>query len=140
MLPNAFIGKLDAPTDDDLSAQLGRSAKTLWDQLLAGLATQHNLVVQEWNSYSPKAGWSLRLKQNKRNILYLSPCPGGFRASFALGDKAVQAARRSRLPPRVVQLIGAAKRYAEGTAVRIDVDGPADIAIVMTLAAIKLAN
>ena len=140
MLPNAFIGKLDAPTDDDLAAQLGRSAKKLWDQLLAGLAAQHNLVVQEWNSYSPKAGWSLRLKQNQRNILYLSPCRGGFRASFALGDKAVQAAQRSGLPPRVVQLIAAAKRYTEGTPVRIDVDGPADIAIVMTLAAIKLAN
>src|ERR1035438_3395425 len=95
-LPNAFIGKPGMPTDDDLAAELGRSAKALWDRLLAGLAERHNIVTREWNSYSPKAGWSLRLKRDKRTILYLSPCRGCFRASFALGGKAVEAARARR--------------------------------------------
>jgi hypothetical protein len=139
-LPNAFIGKPGMPTDDDLAAELGRSAKALWDRLLAGLAERHNIVTREWNSYSPKAGWSLRLKRDKRTILYLSPCRGCFRASFALGGKAVEAARASGLPQRAIQIIDSAKRYAEGTGVRIDVNGPADIGVVMKLAAIKLAN
>jgi len=139
-LPNAFIGKSEMPTDDDLAAELGRSAKALWDRLLAGLAERHNIVTQEWNSYSPKAGWSLRLKRDKRAILYLSPCRGCFRASFALGGKAVEAARGSGLPQRVIQIIDSAKRYAEGTGVRIEVNGPADIAVALKLAAIKLAN
>jgi hypothetical protein len=139
-LPNAFIGKAEMPTDDDLAAELGRSAKALWDRLLAGLAERHNIVTQEWNSYSPKAGWSLRLKRDKRAILYLSPFRGCFRASFALGGKAVEAARASGLPQRVIRIIDSAKRYAEGTGVRIDVNGPADIAVVLKLAAIKLAN
>ena len=139
-LPNAFIGKLQAPTDDDLAAVLGRPAKALWDRLLAGLGEQHNIVTLEWNSYSPKAGWALRLKRDKRTILYLSPCRGCFRASFALGGKAVEAARGSGLPPRVIQIIDSAKRYAEGTGVRIEVNGRADLAIVQKLAAIKLAN
>ena len=59
-------------------------------------------------------------------------------ASFALGDKAVAAARASGLPKRVVKIIDEAKKYAEGTAVRIDVNGPEDVAVVKTLAAIKL--
>ena len=139
-LPNAFIGKPEMPADDDLAAELGRSAKALWDRLLAGLAEQHHVVTREWHSYSPKAGWSLRLKRDQRTILYLSPCRGCFRASFALGGKAVEAARASRLPSRVIQIIDSAKRYAEGTGVRIDVNGPADIAVVLKLAAIKLAN
>ena len=139
-LSNAFIGKPEMPTDDDLAAELGRSAKALWDRLLAGLAEQHDIITREWNSYSPKAGWALRLKRDKRTILYLSPCRGCFRASFALGGKAVEAARGSGLPQRVIQIIDSAKRYAEGTGVRIDVNGPADIAIVQKLAAIKLAN
>ncbi|MGA3040604.1 MAG: DUF3788 domain-containing protein [Bryobacteraceae bacterium] len=139
-LPNAFIGKSETPTDDDLAAELGRSAKTLWDRLLANLAEQHNVATREWNSYSAKAGWLLRLKRGKRTILYLSPCQGGFRASFALGGKAVEAARASKLPRRVIRIIDSAKRYAEGTGVRIDVDGPADIAVVLKLTAIKLAN
>jgi hypothetical protein len=140
LMPNAFIGKRETPTDDDLAAELGRSAQGLWDRLLAGLADRHNIVTREWNSYSPKAGWSLRLKRDKRTILYLSPCRGCFRASFALGGKAVEAARASGLPPSVIRIIDSAKRYAEGTGVRIDVNGPADIAVVEKLAAIKLAN
>ncbi len=139
MLPNAFIGKPEKPTDAELAAVLGPS-KALWDRLLADLADEHGIAVQEWNSYSSKAGWSLRLKRQKRTILYLTPCQGSFRAAFALGDKAVEAARGSGLPRRVIRVIDEAKRYAEGTGVRIDVGGPRDIAIVEKLAAVKLEN
>ena len=134
--PNAFVGKPKPPTESELKAELGAS-KALWDELVDGLAKEHKLA-REWNSYSKKAGWALRLKRGERNIVYLSPSRGAFRASFALGDKAVQAARACGLPKPVIKLIQEAKRYAEGTAVRIDVNGPADIAIVKQLAAIKL--
>jgi hypothetical protein len=139
MLPNAFIDKPKKPTEAELTAALG-PAKALWDQLLAGLADEHNLTVQEWNSYSRKAGWSLRLKLKDRNILYLTPCEGCFFVSFALGDKAVEAARQSRLPQSVIKTINDAKRYAEGTGVRMEMKKPKDIEVVKQLAAIKLAH
>ena len=139
MSPNAFIGKTKQPTDGELTAALG-PAKALWDQLIDDLADECGVVGQEWNSYSRKAGWTLRLKREQRNIVYLSPCEGCFRVSFALGDKAVQAARQSKLPPRVIKIINEAKRYAEGTGVRFEVKAPKDIAAVKMLAAIKLAN
>jgi hypothetical protein len=140
MMPaNAFIGKPDTPTEDELRAELGPS-KALWDQLVAELADEHRVATQEWNSYSRKAGWALRLKRGERTIVYFSPCRGCFRASFALGDKAVKAAHQSGLPPRVIKIIDDAKRYAEGTAVRIDVKTPKDLVIVKKLAAVKLDN
>jgi hypothetical protein len=139
MLPNAFIDKPKKPTAAELTAALG-PAKALWDQLLAGLADEHNLTVQEWNSYSRKAGWSMRLKLKDRNILYLTPCQGCFFVSFALGDKAVQAARQSGLPQSVIKIIDEAKRYVEGTGVRIEMKKPKDIEIAKKLAAIKLAH
>jgi hypothetical protein len=139
MLPNAFIDKPKKPTAAELAAALG-PAKAIWDQLVAGLGDEHNLTVQEWNSYSRKAGWSLRLKHKDRNILYLSPCRGSFFVSFALGDKAVEAARQSRLPPSVIKTINEAKRYAEGTGVRMEMKKPKDIGIAKQLAAIKLAH
>jgi hypothetical protein len=139
MLPNAFINKPKKPTAAELTAALG-PAKPLWDQLLAGLADEHNLTVQEWNSYSRKAGWSLRLKRKERNILYLSPCERCFFVSFALGDKAVEAARQSGLPPAVIKTINESRRYAEGTGVRIEMKKPKDIEIAKQLAAIKLAH
>ena len=139
MQANAFIGKPEKPTDAELAGALGPT-KRLWDQLLKGLADEFNLVTQEWNSYSRKAGWALRLKHKERNIVYLSPSQGGFMASFALGDKAIQAALDGGLPQPVVQLIKKAKQYAEGTPVRIEMTGPKDIAVVKKLTAAKLKN
>ncbi len=139
ILHNAFAGKAKKPTDDELTDALC-PAKVLWDQLVGGLAQEHGVDVQEWNSYSPKAGWAMRLKHKDRNIVYLSPSKGCFMASFALGDKAVKAARQSGVPERVLKMIDEAKRYAEGTAVRLHVQNSKDIVIVKKLAAIKLAN
>jgi len=137
MLPNAFIGKREPPTADELTAALG-PARVHWDQLLARLAAELNLVVEEWNSSSPKYGWALRLKMKKRNILYLGPCRGSFRVAFVLGDRAVEAARHGTLPRKVVKLVEEGKRYPEGTAVRIEAVGAKDIAAIVKLAAIKL--
>jgi hypothetical protein len=61
-------------------------------------------------------------------------------ASFALGDKAIRTARRSCLPKRVIKIIDEAKRFAEGTAVRIEVNRAEDIEVVKKLAKAKLEN
>jgi len=137
MEPNAFIGKKTKPTDGDVAKALG-SAKALWDQVIDAL--KKDCPTKEWNSYSVKAGWSLKLKKKDRTILYLGPWPGGFRVAFVLGDKAVKAARESQLPKAMVKLIDEAKKYAEGTAVRFNVTEAADVEAVKQLAAIKLAN
>jgi len=137
MLPNAFLEKPEPPTDGELKAALGK-AKSLWDDLLARLKTECELADQEWNSYSRKAGWALRLKKKKRNIIYLSPHKGSFSVSLVLGDKAVSAARESALPPKVIAMIEEGKRYPEGTAVRMDVTGPKDLANIVGLTDLKL--
>jgi hypothetical protein len=135
MSPNAFIGRTKAPTDAELSAELG-AARVLWDELLADLA----LPIQEWNSYSPKAGWSMKVKLGKRTILYLAPCHGSFRAAFVLGAKAVEAARQSKLSKAVMKIIDEAPRYPEGTGVRLEITTRKDLAAVRKLAEVKLAN
>jgi len=139
MLPNAFIGKAKRPSESELAAELS-SGKKLWDALAAIMEEELGLDSQEWNSYSPKAGWALRWKRKERNIVYLSPHRGCFTASFALGDKALQAAREQALPAPALKIIKEAKKYAEGTAVRITVKAPADIEVVRKLAMAKLEN
>jgi len=135
---NAFIGQAQEPTDSEVTTALG-AAKARWDQLVAELTGEHKLT-REWNSYSIKAGWALRLKRESRNIVYLSPSQGGFMASFALGDKAMLAARAGKFPRHVMKIIAEAKRYAEGSAVRIVVSGPEEVAVVERLTEIKLEN
>jgi hypothetical protein len=137
MPSNAFINRREEPADGDLTAELG-GARPLWDEVLAALPA--DCKTREWHSYSIKAGWALRIKREKRTILYLSPCKGSFLASFALGDRAVEAARNCGLPQKVIKIINESKRYAEGTGVRIEVTTPKDIAIVRKLVEVKLAN
>ena len=139
MNPNAFIGKINKPTKDEWIAALG-PGRAIWDQLIADFSADYGVDIQEWNSHSPKAGWSLRLKHKERTIAYLSPCQGCFRIAFVLGDKAVAAARQSNLPARIIKIIDESRRYAEGTGIRLTINKIPDIAIARNLAAIKLAN
>lgn len=136
---NAFIGKSRYPSDSELTAALGK-ARPAWDHLLQQLASDCKLTTQEWTSYSPKAGWSMRLKVKARNIMYLGPCVGRFRVAFVLGEKAIAAARQKALPEPLLQLIKEGKKYPEGTAVRIEPVNEEDIPGIVKLAAIKLEN
>ncbi len=139
MLTNAFIGLETEPTDEAVSKALG-PAKTLWVRLLSELFAMNLINSEEWSTYSRKAGWSLKLKKGSRTVVYLSPGKRCFRASFALGDKAVKAALASKLPADAVKIVRQAKRYAEGTAVRIEVRAARDLDVVKTLVVAKLTN
>ena len=87
-----------------------------------------------------KYGWSLRLKDKKRNIIYLSPCEGCFRVAFIFGDKAIAAARQSDLSKSTLKLLDEAPRYPEGTGLRLMVKSAKDLVEIRKLALIKLAN
>ena len=76
----------------------------------------------------------MRLKSGERNIVYLIAGAGEFEAALVLGDRAVAAARDRGL----AAMVEGAKRYAEGTAVRLPVKSAKDIATVKKLVAIKL--
>jgi hypothetical protein len=138
-VPNAFVGKQEKPSPNDLEAALGPTAP-IWEQLIASLANDYGVSDLEWSSYSPKYGWSLKLKLKKRTILYLGPCAGCFQASFVLGDRAVAAAHESKLSATVLRLLDQAQRYPEGTGLRLVIKGARAIPSVMKLVQIKLAN
>ncbi len=138
-LPNTFIGQNTPPSEKDVAAKLG-PAMAAWKELIAWL-NEKGIDRGEWKSVSPKKyGWGLRPALKKRTILYLGPCEGCFRVSFVLGDKALAAAFAADLPKVVLKEISEAKRYAEGTGVRLKVRKHEDLAAVRKLVEIKLAN
>jgi hypothetical protein len=139
MLENAFIGKTTSPTATDVGGALG-PAKGSWDRLLADLAAELGADVHEWKSYSPKAGWSLRVLRKKRTIVWLSPGNGCFEVVFILGGRAMEAARAAKLPKSVLQALETAPKYAEGTGVRLTVSSPRNLAVLKQLAAIKVEH
>jgi len=139
VIPNAFINRAKQPTDVELSAALG-PARTVWDQLLADLTRECEANIPEWKCYSPKWGWSLRVMRKKRTIVWLAPCLGYFHVAFIFGEKAMQAARQTKWPERIVKVMDEAPKYPEGTGIRLNVKSSRDIATLKKLAAIKLAN
>ncbi len=134
-----FCDGTRAPTAGELAGALGRTG-ALWDELKRRIAAAHAPIEEEWVFSGKNYGWSLRLKQRKRAVVYITPKKAWFRAAFALGEKAVAAAREGDLPAPVLTIIEQAPKYAEGRGVRIEVRSLKDVAVVEKLAAIKMAN
>jgi hypothetical protein len=134
-----FNDKSSSPNGTELAAVLGNSF-AVWNTLIGEVSSRYHPLTVDWGFSSPKTGWGLRLKREKRTILYMKPCLGFFLVSFALGEKAVQAAHESGLPAHVLAVIDGAKRYAEGRGVRLEVKDPEALVWVMKLADAKMKS
>lgn len=139
MALSAFEDEAASPGDGALAAVLGTTSR-LWERLRHDLEQSYGPLTGEWNFSGKAYGWSFRLKQKKRTLVYLTPCRAHFLASFALGEKACRAAHAAGLPAPVLALIDDAPKYAEGRGVRIPVRTSRDLESVKTVAAIKVAN
>ena len=139
MALSAFGEKEHPPTDSDLQKVLGR-AYAAWSALPAMLEARLGPVTHSWGYAGRPYGWALRVLHKKRVILYMTPQPKQFLVSFALGEKAVNAARAARLQPNVLEAIEAAPRYAEGRGVRFEITSRRQLAPLVRLAAIKNKN
>ena len=139
MALSAFDDKSKKPATGDLKETLGRT-HVHWDNLTAHIAAEFAPCDMTWNFAGAKWGWSLRLKQKKRTVLYMTPCRKHFLVGFALGGKAVRAAHEGGLPASVLKTIDEAPKYAEGRGVRLEIRNKKDLEAVKELAAIKMAN
>ncbi len=139
MALSVFDDKGTPPTEADVRKALGK-IYSLWKKIRDTVTERYSPIAVEWG-YSGKAyGWGLRLKEAKRALLYLTPRSGYFVASFALGEKAVQAAKAAKLSASTLKAIDEAPRYAEGRGVRIEVRNSGDAKRILRLAEIKAAN
>ena len=135
----AFAGRAKSPDDIALAGALG-DAHAAWNRFLELLASELEVTVREWRSYSPKWGWSLRVKRKARTIVWLAPLKGAFEVVFILGDKAVRAAQTAGLSETLLRKVNGAEKYPEGRAVRFVIRSERAVPGLVKLAAIKIAN
>ena len=134
-----FLDKSHVPEDADLAEVLGRT-KRHWDDLQAHALDADPAATPKWTYESKKSGWTFAVKGKRRNLMYLKPLMGYFRAGFALGDEAVQAVEQSNLPEAVIEIVRQAQKYPEGRGVRVEVKTAADVKIAKKLLAIKMGD
>ena len=139
MALSVFADKAKKPQKDELAKVLGKS-NIHWVTLVEQIEADYPPLDQSWGYSGAAWGWALRLKQKKRTLMYLTPCKGYFLVGFALGEKAVRAAHSSGLTATTLDIIDSAKKYAEGRAVRIEVQTKRDRDDILKLASIKMEN
>jgi hypothetical protein len=138
MEPGTFREKTHTPEAQEIEPALGKTF-ALWTELKSVLTDLFGPLDEAWKFSGKQHGWSLQLSLKKRAMVYLTPCPGFFRASFAFSDKAVAAAHQSDLPEKLLQEIDGARKFMEGRPVRIEVRKKADAGLVIKLALIKMS-
>jgi len=138
MALSAFDDPAHCPESRELTRVLGGAAAA-WRQVVAHVTRTHAPIVAQWSFSGAKYGWSLRLKQKDRVILYLTPQAQSFLVGLALGEKAIAAAGERGLPAPVRAILARAPRYAEGRGIRLPITAGDDLAVVRELVALKAA-
>lgn len=139
MALSALSDKSHEPNDQDLRDVLGKAYEP-WTRLIAAVAERIDPISRVWGFTSKSTGWGLRLRHKERVILYMTPQLAQVLVSFALGEKAVAAAHRLKLPAALLKAIEAAPRYAEGRGLRLEVSSNDQVLPLVTLAQIKHEN
>ena len=95
---NAFIGKTEQPSPEELTAVLGPSEK-LWEELIEWMATELGATNQEWKGVVPKKyGWSLRLKIKAEKHSLPGPVDGVLFGCVRSGRPGSEGGERGALP------------------------------------------
>ena len=140
MAMSLFDDKSKQPTEQMLAKAIGKQYQ-LWTDIAEYVVEKYPKAIKEWKYIAMKNyGWSFRIKDKKRNIIYLGPRDGGIIVGFLFGDKGVDAAQASSLPQSIKDELRNAKKYVEGRGIRLQVCKKADVANIKMLVNIKLAN
>jgi hypothetical protein len=135
---SVFLEKANVPTDEQVAEKLG-AKYDLWVALKDHVMAIYPAGKQEWNFPGKKYGWSFRIKDKRRAILYFLPRDGYFMVAFVFGDKAMTAILESDVDQQIKTDLQNARKYAEGRGVRLGLNEPEDLKDIKSLIDIKMA-
>lgn len=138
-MKSIFTSKNEMPTIDDLKKALGETFE-IWKTFEEFTKENYPNANVEWRFSGEKFGWSFRIKDNKRVILYLLPRDQFFKSAFVFGQKATEQILESNISEVIKTELKAAKVYAEGRGIRIDVRDKSNFNDIQELIKIKIMN
>ncbi|HQP03180.1 MAG: DUF3788 domain-containing protein [Bacteroidales bacterium] len=134
---SVFTDKIIIPSDTMLRNAL-KATYPLWRNIEDYIMTKQTGLQTEWAFPGAKYGWSYRIRDKKRVIVYLLPRDSFFMAAFNIGAKAFEAIMGTDVSATIKTELSEAKVYAEGRGIRIPVHDSAIINDILTLVEIKL--
>ncbi len=134
-----FQDKAIKPTDKDLVEKL-ESTYTLWTRIQESVMEKYPNGLAEWNFPGKKYGWSYRIKDKKRAIIYFLPRSKYFKVAFVFGQKATDTVLGSDISSDIKTELEQATKYAEGRGIRIDIKNDSILPDIDRLIEIKLDN
>jgi len=139
METSIFANKSETPDNFLLSDALG-DLFNIWIEIRNYVFQAYPKAMEEWNFPGQKYGWSFRIKDKKRAIIYLLPRDKYFLVAFVYGEKATSAALGSDIAEEIKSEIKSARVYAEGRGFRIEVRNEEHIKDIKKLIGFKLQN
>lgn len=137
METSIFLNKFNVPSDEDLSCALMETSM-FWFDFKRFVYELYPKATEEWN-YS-KYGWSFKIKDKKRAIIYLLPRDKFFKIAFVFGQAAYSEIMESDICLEIKNELQHAKVYAEGRGIRIDVKDSSKHKDIEKLIRIKIAH
>ena len=134
-----FMNKAVIPNDKDLQIELGKTY-AFWKEIMDFVVLKYPKAAMEWSYPGSKYGWSFRLKDKKRVIIYLLPREKYFKVAFVFGQKAYDLILDSPISETIKAELAVARVYAEGRGIRIDVKDKAVLDDIKKMVEIKLSN
>lgn len=134
-----FLNKTQVPAQEKLIEVLGAQGYRLWQQIVAYVLQQYPNALCEWNFPGAKYGWSFRIKDKKRAIIYMLPDYGFFKVAFVFGAKATTHILESAVAESIKSELLQARVYAEGRGIRLEVRDDSPVKDIMLLVDVKLA-
>lgn len=136
-MTSIFTDKSIEPTESDLERALGEKY-VYWKELFSFTINAFPEANYAWHFSGQKFGWSFRISDKKRVLLYLLPRNHFFKAAFVFGDRSIEEISNSTIAESIKEELTTAKKYAEGRGIRIEVKDNSLIEDLKKLIAIKI--
>jgi hypothetical protein len=134
-----FTDKKKRPEETDLKDALGKTY-LIWQMIREFTTQNYKRATEEWNFPGEKYGWSFRIRDKKRVIVYLLPREGYFKVAMVFGPKATDSVIGSGISGEIKEELKNARPYAEGRGIRISVKDTSSLKDLYELIKIKLSG
>jgi hypothetical protein len=138
-MKSIFTNKAQTPNEIGLQKALGETY-AYWQIFAEHTKKLYPESTEEWSFTSEKFGWSFRIKDKKRVLIYLLPRDKFFKVAFVFGQKATDVIMESNISESLKKELQAAKVYAEGRGIRIEIKDESWLKDILNLIEIKIKH